>query len=158
MEQKDNIELRSEKVRNIIGQIPPRIIRLGIAVFAIIIALTTTIACFYTFPSVINAESLIHQHNDCLHYTILVPVEQSAKIKAEQKVLFKNDKISSTNPVLFESMIQQIDSNNYVSSKGIYLRATGTFKHDDVVIADTIEFETEIYVGKNNVIQWILNK
>ena len=40
MEEIDKIELRSEKVRNIIGKIPPMIIRVGISViFFIIIGL-----------------------------------------------------------------------------------------------------------------------
>jgi len=33
----DNIELRSEKARSIIGQIPPIIVRVGIAIMSIII-------------------------------------------------------------------------------------------------------------------------
>ena len=33
----DNIELRSEKVRNIIGKIPPRLVRVGTVVITIIV-------------------------------------------------------------------------------------------------------------------------
>ena len=32
----DNIELRSEKVRNVIGEIPPRLVSLGTAVITIV--------------------------------------------------------------------------------------------------------------------------
>lgn len=32
MNEKDNIELRSEKMRNVIGEIPPKLVRLGTAV------------------------------------------------------------------------------------------------------------------------------
>lgn len=41
MEQKekelDNIELRSEKVRNIVGKVPPRLVSLGTVVITIIV-------------------------------------------------------------------------------------------------------------------------
>ena len=41
MEQKeresDNIELRSEKVRRVIGEVPPRLVRIGTAVITLII-------------------------------------------------------------------------------------------------------------------------
>ena len=39
MEQKesDNIELRSEKVRNVIGKVPPRLVSLGTVVITIIV-------------------------------------------------------------------------------------------------------------------------
>ncbi len=33
----DNIELRSEKVRNIIGKVPPRLVRVGTVVITIIV-------------------------------------------------------------------------------------------------------------------------
>ncbi len=41
MEQKereaDNIELRSEKVRNVIGEVPPRLVRVGTVVITIVV-------------------------------------------------------------------------------------------------------------------------
>ena len=52
MEQKerksDNIELRSEKVRNVIGKVPPRLISLGTVVITIIV-LALAVA-FYKIP------------------------------------------------------------------------------------------------------------
>ena len=52
MEQKeresDNIELRSEKVRNVIGKVPPRLVSLGTVIIAIII-LALAVA-FYKIP------------------------------------------------------------------------------------------------------------
>ena len=47
MEQKeresDNIELRSEKVRNVIGKVPPRLVSLGTVVITIIVL---ALSCF----------------------------------------------------------------------------------------------------------------
>lgn len=37
MESRDDIELRSEKMRNIIGQVPPKLVRAGTAVIISII-------------------------------------------------------------------------------------------------------------------------
>lgn len=40
MDEKDNIELRSEKVRNIIGGVPPRLLRAGtVVIITICVAL-----------------------------------------------------------------------------------------------------------------------
>lgn len=40
MDEKDNIELRSEKVRNIIGGVPPRLVRAGtVVIITICVAL-----------------------------------------------------------------------------------------------------------------------
>lgn len=60
-----NIELRSEKVRNIVGKVPPRLLRIGISIISVILLLVLILAyiipypeykqvpiCFYTNPSV----------------------------------------------------------------------------------------------------------
>ena len=57
MEQKekesDNIELRSEKVRNVIGKVPPRLVSLGTVIITIIV-LALAVA-FYKIPISIEA-------------------------------------------------------------------------------------------------------
>ena len=59
MEQKekesDNIELRSEKVRNVIGKVPPRLVRLGTVVITLIV-LALAVA-FYKIPYPISIEA-----------------------------------------------------------------------------------------------------
>ncbi len=57
MEQKDfdNIELRSEKVRNVIGKVPPRLVSLGTVIITIIV-IALGIA-FYKIPYPISIEA-----------------------------------------------------------------------------------------------------
>ena len=59
MEQKerelDNIELRSEKVRNVIGKVPPRLVSLGTVVITIIILVIAV--AFYKIPYPISVEA-----------------------------------------------------------------------------------------------------
>ena len=59
MEQKekesDNIELRSEKVRNVIGKVPPRLVSLGTIIITIIV-LALAVA-FYKIPYPISIEA-----------------------------------------------------------------------------------------------------
>lgn len=56
--QEDNIELRSEKVRNLIGEIPPSLVRWGTAVIVLIFLLLLTAICFLPYPYS-NGESII---------------------------------------------------------------------------------------------------
>ena len=44
----DNIELRSEKVRNVIGKVPPRLVSLGTVIITVIV-LALAVA-FYKIP------------------------------------------------------------------------------------------------------------
>ena len=53
-ESDDNIELRSEKVRNVIGKVPPRLVSLGTVVITIIV-LALAVA-FYKIPYPISIE------------------------------------------------------------------------------------------------------
>ena len=51
----DNIELRSEKVRNVIGKVPPRLVSLGTIIITIIV-LALAVA-FYKIPFPISIEA-----------------------------------------------------------------------------------------------------
>ena len=59
MEQKkkesDNIELRSEKVRNVIGKVPPRLVSLGTIIITIIVLVLAV--AFYKIPYPISIEA-----------------------------------------------------------------------------------------------------
>lgn len=70
MEQKesDNIELRSEKVRNVIGKVPPRLVSLGTVVITIIV-LALAVA-FYKIPyPMLMVRSSIKERCRCLYHT-----------------------------------------------------------------------------------------
>lgn len=51
--ERKSVELRSEKVRSIIGEVPPILLRKGIAIIAIVIAVAFVIANLLTFPETI---------------------------------------------------------------------------------------------------------
>lgn len=47
---KDNIELRSEKVRKLIGEIPPSLVRWGTAIIAIVFIALLAAVCLFPYP------------------------------------------------------------------------------------------------------------
>ncbi len=54
----DKIELRSEKVRKLIGEIPPSIVRLGTAIIAIVFIALLAAVCLLPYPYS-NGESIL---------------------------------------------------------------------------------------------------
>lgn len=56
----DKIELRSEKVRKLIGEIPPSLVRWGTAVIAIVFIALLVAVCLLPYPYS-NGESIL-QH------------------------------------------------------------------------------------------------
>ena len=55
---RDNIELRSEKVRQLIGEIPPSLVGWGRAIIAIIFIALIAAACLLPYPYS-NGESIL---------------------------------------------------------------------------------------------------
>lgn len=56
----DKIELRSEKARQLIGEIPPSLVRWGIAIIAIVFIALIAAVCLLPYPYS-NGESIL-QH------------------------------------------------------------------------------------------------
>jgi hypothetical protein len=83
-ENKDNIELRSEKVRNIIGQIPPRIVRVGITgIFFIIMGLLIG-SYYFEYEYTIKTTAIVEQSQDTTRIQILsLPNEMLSKSRAK---------------------------------------------------------------------------
>ena len=57
---RDNIELRSEKVRQLIGEIPPSLVGWGIAIIAIIFIALIAAACLLPYPYSKGESILLH--------------------------------------------------------------------------------------------------
>lgn len=54
----DSVELRSEKVRQLIGEIPPSLVRWGIAIIAIVFIALIAAVCLLPYPYS-NGESIL---------------------------------------------------------------------------------------------------
>lgn len=84
---KENIELRSEKVRNIIGQIPSRIIRSGITVIFIIVIFLLTGSYFFHYPDKVEGTAYLHSDSINLFFAkVNVPYRCIGKISKGQNV------------------------------------------------------------------------
>jgi len=118
MSETDNIELRSEKVRNIIGQIPPRIIRTGITVIFIVILGILTGTYFFKYEYTIKTTASIVQQNDKLIIDITIPANELVKVKKGQKVILDFNNISNLYNEKIITKIQTIPNKIEISKKG----------------------------------------
>ncbi|MDE6770056.1 MAG: hypothetical protein K2J78_10070 [Muribaculaceae bacterium] len=57
-DRKDNMELRSEKVRKLLGEIPSALVDWGIATLLLIIIVLLIVVCFVPYPHS-NGESIL---------------------------------------------------------------------------------------------------
>ena len=79
----DKIELRSEKVRHIIGEIPSRIVRYGITIITIVILGLLVGAYFIPYPEIISAKV---QMTNARQGTIAVPYKYVNTLAREMTV------------------------------------------------------------------------
>lgn len=81
------IELRSEQVRKIIGQIPPALIRSGISIIGIIIALLLAVAAFVPYPETVEDEIILSETREGQAFAIgKLPYSYISRIKTGMKV------------------------------------------------------------------------
>ncbi len=62
-EEINNLELRSEEVREIMGQVPPRILHYGITLMLSIVLLILAGSCFFRYPDTITARFIVNSSN-----------------------------------------------------------------------------------------------
>lgn len=62
----DKIELRSEKVRKLIGEIPPSIVGWGIAIIAIVFLALLAAVCLLPYPYSNGETIIIHIINELI--------------------------------------------------------------------------------------------
>lgn len=86
MEEVEMIELRSEKVRHIIGEIPPRIVRFGIIIITVVVLGLLVGAYFIPYPETISAKIEIantHQGTIAIPYKYVNTVEKGMEVSIE---------------------------------------------------------------------------
>jgi hypothetical protein len=154
----ENIELRSEKARSIIGQIPPRIVRVGITLISIIIIVFLSGIYFFEYDYSIKTTASIEHRNDTTTVAVRIPANEINKVKLGHKVVLNFDKI----PNLYnEKLITEIQSipiiidisssgGNYLSmiiltnetqmESGVEIKLNEKLEINAVVITDKISF------------------
>ena len=154
-ENTDNIELRSEKVRNIIGQIPPSIIRIGITVIFFVIAGLLTASYFFKYNYTIETTATIYQQNDTTFIQIKIPANEINKVKKGHQVILSFDKIQNlyNNRVITQiqtipNRLQIIENEGYFIAQIKIPYNLKTPENEIIEIFDKTEVKAEIITDK----------
>lgn len=148
----DSIELRSEKVRSIIGQIPPRLIRIGISILFLIFLIAIIGSYFIKYESTITTSATLTSKANQIHVVVNVPSNKRGKIKKGQKVILKFDNL----PNLFNQSIETfipitVSSPLYICKNGgfflleLYLpNTTKTKAGESLIIIEPVNVNATI--------------
>ncbi len=146
-----NIELRSEKVRNIIGQIPSRIVRMGITVIFMVVLALLVGAYFFRFDHTIEVPATLYPENKQMYYALEVPQSNLKYVNAGQILV-----ITVHNQNSFTTTIQQFDTTLHINREESYFKIRGTLNSKQLTVDEELEAIAKIYAGKTNVIGYIL--
>lgn len=115
---KKDIELRSEKVRNIVGKVPPLLLRKGIVIISLVILFFVTGAYFMPYPETFHAKAKIITMPSvelikapCSGITYLSETEQP-RVSKDQKLgsLFVKDSlVNLTSPIRGKLIVNSIN-------------------------------------------------
>ncbi|PKP11214.1 MAG: hypothetical protein CVU08_12645 [Bacteroidetes bacterium HGW-Bacteroidetes-3] len=118
---KDNIELRSDKVRSIIGQIPPLIIRSGISVILLVIIVLLIGSCYFKYPYTITTTVEFSQIGNSYIGIVKIPANEISKVKKGQEVEIYFENIKNLNGLMFKSTLDEISNKITITDKiGFY--------------------------------------
>lgn len=123
MENKD-IELRSKQVRKIIGQVPPILVRSGISVIGLIVALLLAVAAFVPYPETADTDITLTDTQDGqvlatgeLPYTCITQIKPGMKAEIElegytsKEYGYRQGTVTNVSP----RIISRDGGNNYFS-------------------------------------------
>ena len=157
--EKRQVELRSEKVRNIIGQVPPVLLRYGIMIIGCAIIVLVGVSAFIPYQPAINVEIRVTQSdNGTLQYSTRIP-KSAMKNRAKFEEVVLNPSSELPFPNRFE--IENISEAVGISEQGAWLSAILTPKnkiYDNIILEKPITVSGKILLEKQSVMRWVVGK
>ena len=161
----DNIELRSEKVKDIIGQVPPVLIRFG---NGIIFFIFLGILCCFTFikyDHIIETETVIVSDSNIFIAKIRIPPSDKQRIIVGQKVILYLDNKSSIFYDRFEFFIDNMPKTTYINNNEPIILLEKAIRnpiqseHGNVIFfSDSCVFKTEILTNKESILNSFISQ
>jgi len=159
MKQEKQIELRSEKVRNIIGQIPPILITHGTLFIGLALLSLFLAATFIPYQPTIDTEVTVTQDiSGKLHYSSIIPSGAINK-RSQFTGIVTNHSIEIPLPNNFQ--IERISDTIQLSGKKAWYVATihpiDSFT-DNLSLDTSVIIPAKIKLEKRSVLMWIAHK
>lgn len=115
MEERENIELRSEKVRHLIGEIPPGIVRYGILVITLIVVGLMAGAYFIPYPELVNGRAVAL---DSSHIEVDIPYKYVNVLKNGMKASVEFEGYDAEQYGYIDAIIVRMDETPVIYEEG----------------------------------------
>jgi hypothetical protein len=147
--------LRSEKVRNIIGQIPPTLLQYGIGTIGLSLLLLVVIAAFIPHQPSFDTEITVTQgENGRLHFTAYIP-QRAMKAQRRMADMTINNELDFPLPSRF--LIKEISETVYLSEAAAWYVAELVPAEDfsqQVKLTENITLAGKIRLERRSLLVW----
>lgn len=153
------IELRSEKVRNIIGQVPPVLLRYGIMIIGCAILVLIGVSAFIPYQPGIDVEITVTQSdNGTLQYSTRIP---RSAMKSRAKFTEATLNSSSEMPLPSHFRIEGISDVVQFSGNEAW-QSTTLIPIDNIseniLLDKPVTVQGKILLEKQSVMMWVVGK
>lgn len=162
MEENKPLELRSEKVRNIIGQVPPGLLRYGTAFIGLALCMLVAAAAFVPYYPSIAIEVTASQDNEGkVHYTAQIP-ERAMKLKEHFAFITGRPPVEDPMPVHFILPHAPGVSDTLHVSRSAAWYEVEIYPMDTngqgIKIPASFTFPAKIEVKRTTFLEWVMEK
>lgn len=157
--EKRQVELRSEKVRNIIGQVPPVLLRYGIMIIGGALLILAGVSAIIPYQPSIDVQITVTQDDDGkLHYSARIP-QSAMKNRAKFDEVILNSSSDMVLPSRFR--IEEISENVQLSGQETWQSATLIpidNISENILLDKPVTVQGKILLEKQSVMRWVVGK
>lgn len=152
-----DIQLRSEKVRNIIGQVPPILLRYGITIIIVTLIILVGLSALIPYYPTFKVSVLISQNSDrSFEYTSEIP-QELIKYSGYFEQISLTDNINSEKfPKYYD--IKDIDKKLFINKNNsyyfVYLFPLNK-QPDNTILINPIAIPAKLELEKTTLYNWI---
>ena len=156
----DNIELRSEKTRQIIGMVPSGIVRYGTLIITIIIAILLAVSYFVPYPENLQADTTVEINTDGeVNVCAYIPYSHINTIHEGMNAQLEFEGFPSADYGYISAKISHINKNVHNINGQNYFKANLSYKANNIIeLFGGMNGTANILTSNESILQKILSR
>jgi len=146
-----DVEIRSRKVRNIIGQIPNRLIRYGSSVLLFVMLILFMGVGFYRYNPSFSLNATLFSRNNTIFFKLEVPVNNYKRFKKAEKIILH---IAEQE---FQVFADSVSFKQTIITDRAFKFVYGAIHTKNIEIKDTALVKATVLLPKTTLLSQVLN-
>src|SRR5574344_1812755 len=153
----DNIELRSEKVRNIIGVVPPSLVRFGISLIALLFIFLAVAAYCIPYQESIEAQAVVKVSNNRKYASVLIPYRYLNEVSPGMEIQMEFEGYPSNSYGTIQSTISSADKRLITIQQDNYFEVQAVIPNASrYEIVKGMKGTASVLIRNKSIVQYLL--